>query len=403
MNNGTSGKAIVFPEAKLNNNGNTRMSLVVGYIPPTIEQSVNTEDVFVKKVEEKGSKTVVISNSTNLMATDIIFSGVYFYYKWPIDKVVSKVRNNTTKIEVKSYSSDGFLYLEDDVPVEILYEDGSFEEVSPVKIFLNEAHKRDNRFYSDNKTYQIKKYYNLLKITFSKRLLRLESNGKIVKLKSFGNIIHIDSFVSSSGSKFIESNTLVSTILDTSKLRYTSSELLDYTNLISEADTSPFIYPESVFQILDNTVYLEIFAENNSIKRKEYDLDQKIIYSDYSGVLDPITTVKVIPNGGIYYPIPVEEKVDDTRLCGQKRLERVDGENFLLWQDNTMITGVRDDQIVQFIIPEDELLEYDNLLLSVVDAEGNEVDSILLENTIITKSATPVGVKYKDRRPGVLV
>ena len=403
MNSGTSGKAIVFPEAKLNDSGNTRMSLVVGYVPPTIEQSVNTEDVFIKKIEEKGNKTVIISNSTNLMATDIIFSGVYFYYKWPTEKVVSKVRDNRTKIELKFYTSDGFLYLENDSPVEILYEDGELEETSPVKIFLNEAHKRDNKFFSDNKTYQVKKYYNLLKITFSKKLLKAESNGKIVKLRSFGNIIHIDSFVSSSGSKFIESNTLVSTILDTNRLRYTSSELLDYTNLISEGDTSPFIYPESVFKIRDDTVYLEVFTEDNSIKRKEYNLEQEITYSDYSGASSPVTTVKVISGGGIYYVIPPEEAVEDNRLCGQKRIERIDSERFSLWEENTVIPGVRDGEIVQFVIPEDELLEYNNLLLSVVDGDGNEVDSILLGNTIIAKSTSPIGVKYENRRPGVLV
>ena len=74
-----------------------------------------------------------------------------------------------------------------------------------------------------------------------------------------------------------------------------------------------------------------------------------------------------------------------------------------MYQDQTMISGTRSEEgIVQFNLNSDisRLTVSD---ISVVDEYGSTIMALVLDDTIFTKSTNRVGIKYKDRLPGILV
>lgn len=401
-NSGSTGKVMVSPMANLNAIGDGRGTVIIGTNSPKADIVGILPDVVISKVEERNGYTTIVTNSTNVIASNISIDGVYFFFKTPKAGAVRSVRSLDTKIRLRFTEDNNYIYLINDQPIEILYMDGQYESAKPVEIFLNSANELTNRYYYDGRVYSIKKYYNSIKMTFNAVGLKVAPNGKITRARLDGNIIHLDSFITGAEKLLYSQKDISNDVIN--KPKFSSSQLRSYIRIENESEVAPFIYPKNIFTIDDSTVFVKIYLEDGSIKKEMFDINGLTIFSEVTANSVFIFGIKIKnSNSKIAAVIDNTSTIQQPGYAGTERLSVQHNPNIELWQNQTMIRGVRSGQMVQFNLGTDIGL-YDELFLSVVNMSGASVlGSIIVGDTIFVKSEASVGVKYKNREPGIFV
>lgn len=402
MNNGGTGILPAYPQVSLDNfKANGLGEIIIGSNGPSVKISSEVPDVAIVKIEEKGSSTIIISNSTNILVTDIIVDGVLYFFKTPIISDIYEIVRSDTKESVRFYSDENFIYTEKDDILEISDINGEIFIIKPVEIFLNMAFKLPNIYYIDDKTYSVKKYYNNLKITFNRTNLKAFPNGKIIRVRNHSKIISFDSFMSGVDSLIISNLSIETSSL--SDFKYNDATI-DFINMTNASQIGPFIVPKNIIDIKDDVVMIEVFIESNELKSKQYGIDGDTIFSNTTVAIQPIVKLKIRPSSEVLFVVLEKQQANmNKRYCGTKRLASQYSSLASLYQDQTMISGTRSEEgIVQFNLNSDisRLTVSD---LSVVDEYGSTIMALVLDDTIFTKSTNRVGIKYKDRLPGILV
>lgn len=401
-NSGSTGKVIVSPMVNLNAIGDGRGTVIIGTNSPKADIIGDIPDVIISKIEEKNGYTTIVTNSTNIIASNISVDGTYFFFKTPKTSAVRSVRSLDTKIRLRFTEDNNYIYLINDQPIEILYMDGQYESAKPVEIFLNSANELTNRYYADGRIYLIKKYYNSIKMTFNAVGLKIAPNGKVTRARLDGNIIHLDSFIIGTEKLLYSQKETLNEIID--KPKFSSSQLKSYIKMDNESEMAPFIYPKNILTIDDNTVFVKIYLEDGSIKKEMFDINGLTIFSEVTANSVFIFGIKIKnSNSKIAAVIDNTNTIQQPAYAGIERLSVQHDPNIELWQNQTMIRGVRSGQMVQFNLGTDIGL-YAELFLSVVNMSGVSVlGSIMVGDTIFVKSEASVGVKYKNREPGIFV
>lgn len=401
-NSGSTGKVVVSPMVNLNTIGGGRGKVIIGTSSPKVDIVGNLPDVIISKVEEKNGYTTIVTNSTNVMASNMSMNGTYFFFKAPKLSAVKSVRSFDTKMRIRFMEDDNYVYLIHDQMIEILYVNGKYESAKPVEIFLNSANELANRYYSDGRTYSIKKYYNSIKMTFNATGLKIVPNGKVTRARLDGNIIHLDSFIMGTEKLLYSQKDISNDTID--KPKFSSSELKSYIKMENESEVSPFIYPKNVFTIDDNAVFIKVYLEDGLIKKETVDIDGLIINSEITVNSVFMFGIKIKnTNRKIAAVVESTKKVNQINYAGQERLDVQHTNEAELWEAQTMIRGVRSGEMVQFHLGTDVSL-YDKSVLLVVNSNGDSVtETAIVGDTIFVKSAASVGVKYKDREPGIFV
>lgn len=401
-NSGSTGKVVVSPMVNLNTIGGGRGKVIIGTSSPKVDIVGNLPDVIISKVEEKNGYTTIVTNSTNVMASNMSMNGTYFFFKAPKLSAVKSVRSFDTKMRIRFMEDDNYVYLIHDQMIEILYVNGKYESAKPVEIFLNSANELANRYYSDGRTYSIKKYYNSIKMTFNATGLKIVPNGKVTRARLDGNIIHLDSFIMGTEKLLYSQKDISNDTID--KPKFSSSELKSYIKMENESEVSPFIYPKNVFTIDDNAVFIKVYLEDGLIKKETVDIDGLIINSEITVNSVFMFGIKIKnTNRKIAAVVESTKKVNQINYAGQERLDVQHTNEAELWEAQTMIRGVRSGEMVQFHLGTDASL-YDESVLLVVNSNGDSVtETAIVGDTIFVKSAASVGVKYKDREPGIFV
>jgi hypothetical protein len=399
-NSGSTGKVVVSPMVNLNTIGGGRGKVIIGTISPKVDIVGDLPDVIISKVEQKNGYTIIVANSTNVMASNMSMNGTYFFFKAPKMSAVKSVRSFDTKMRIRFMEDDNYVYLIHDQMIEILYVNGKYESAKPVEIFLNSANELPNRYYSDGRMYSIKKYYNSIKITFNATGLKIVPNGKVTRARLDGNIIHLDSFIMGTEKLLYSQKDISNDIID--KPKFSSSELKSYIKMENESDVSPFIYPKNVLTIDDNAVFVKIYLEDGLIKKETVDIDGLIINSEITANSVFMFGIKIKnTNRKIAAVVESTKKVSQINYAGQERLGVQHTNEAAPWEAQTMIRGVRSGEMVQFYLGTDVSL-YDKSALLVVNSNGDSVtEAAIVGDTIFVKSAVSVGVKYKDRKPGI--
>lgn len=401
-NSGSTGKVMVSPMVNLNAIGDGRGTVIIGTNSPKADIIGDIPDVVISKVEERNGYTTIVTNSTNVIASNISVDGTYFFFKTPKTSAVKSVRLLDTKTRVRFTEDSNYIYLISDQSVEILYTNGRYESAKPVELFLNSANELTNRYYSDGRVYSIKKYYNSIKMTFNAVGLKIAPNGKITRARLDGNIIHLDSFITGTEKLLYYQKDISNDIIN--KPKFSSSQLRSYIRVENESEVAPFIYPKNIFTIDDSTVFVKIYLEDGSIKKEMFDINGLIIFSEVTVNSVFIFGIKIKnSNSKIAAVIDNTNTIQQPDHAGAERLSVQHNPNIELWQNQTMIRGVRSGQMVQFNLGTDIGL-YDELFLSVVNMSGVSVlGSTIVGDTIFVKSEASVGVKYKNREPGIFV
>lgn len=401
-NSGSTGKITISPMVSLNTIGGGRGRVLIGNSSPSANIVGDIPDVIISKVEEKNGQTTIVTNSTNVLASNMSLNGTYFFFKTPKTSTVKSIRSLETKMRVRFIEDSNYVYLINDQMIEILYVNGKYESVKPVEIFLNSANELSNRYYADGRTYTIKKYYNSIKMTFNATGLKIISNGKITRARLDGNIIHLDSFVFGTEKLLYSQKDVSNDIVD--KPKFSSSQLKSYIKMENESEVAPFIYPKNVFIIDNNTVLIKIYLEDGQIKKETVDIDGITINSEITVNSVFVFSIKIKNTGSkIAAVIENTKKTVPLNYAGEARLTVQHSNGSKLWENQTMIRGVRSGEIVQFCLGTD-ISFYDESALSVISGDGNSVtETVIVGDTIFVKSADSVGVKYKDRKPGIFV
>jgi hypothetical protein len=401
MNSGRTSILQVYPETSLDFVGaNGKGEILRGSNGPSVQISSDIGEVSIVKIEEKVGSTIVVANSTNILVTDIIIDGVCYYFKTPIVNNFESAIDAKTKNTILTHLDNNFIYTQTDDPIEIITTSGEIKLVKPVEVFLNSAFKLSNKYYIDSKTYSVKKYYNNLKIIFNAINLKITTGDKLIRIRNHSNIIHVDSFFTMSNSLIISNLSLLTT--DPLGLRY-SCDTIDMVNMIESASVGPFILPKNIIQIRENIVMIEVFVDSNEVKTKQYDINGDILFSD-SNLASPDLRLKIRNSSDIMFAVVDKKtKIINKRYCGSKRANSQHSSLSTLYENQTMINGTRqDDNIVQFNIA----LDSSRLTISdisVVDIAGNAIPSIIVDDTIFAKGSVEMGVKYKDRLPGIFI
>lgn len=401
-NSGSTGKIIVSPMVNLNAIGDGRGTVIIGTNSPKADIIGDIPDVVISKIEEKNGYTTIVTNSTNIIASNISVDGTYFFFKTPKTSPVKSVRLLDTKTRVRFTEDSNYIYLISDQSVEVLYTNGRYESAKPVELFLNSANELTNRYYADGRIYSIKKYYNSIKMTFNAVGLKIAPNGKVTRARLDGNIIHLDSFIIGTEKLLHSQKDILNEVID--KPKFSSSQLKSYIRVENESEVAPFIYPKNIFTIDDSTVFVKIHLEDGSIKKEMFDINGLIIFSEVTVNSVFIFGIKIKnSNSKIAAVIDNTNTIQQPDYAGAERLSVQHNPNIELWQNQTMIRGVRSGQMVQFNLGTD-IGVYDELFLSVVDMNGaNILGATIVGDTIFVKSEASVGVKYKSREPGIFV
>lgn len=401
-NSGSTGKMIVSPMVNLNIVGGGRGKIIIGTSSPKANIVGDIPDVIISKIEEKNGQTTIVTNSTNVLASNMSLNGTYFFFKAPKTSAVKSIRLFETKMRIRFIEDSDYVYVVNDQMIEILYTNGKYESVKPVEVFLNSANELSNRYYSDGRTYTIKKYYNSIKMTFNAIGLKIIPNGKVTRARLDGNIIHLDSFVFGTEKLLYSQKNVSNDIID--KPKFSSSQLKSYIKMENESEVAPFIYPKNVFIIDDNAVLIKVYLENGEIKKETIDIDGLIINSEITANSVFMFSIKIKnTNRRIAAVVENTKKTVTLNYAGEARLAVQHSDESELWENQTMIRGVRSGEMVQFYLGTD-ISFYDESDLSVISNDGNSVtETVIVGDTIFVKSAASVGVKYKDREPGIFV
>jgi len=400
MSNGMSSAKIV-PSVNLNSMESIKQSIIVGSLGPAISISSNIPNGAISKITRGKNSTSVISNTTNLLVTDIIVDGVSYFYKTPKDKPVKVIRDSISKIRVGYHEDDNYIYTETDNLIEILHEDNTYSEDRPVEIFLNEAYKQSNRYYLDNKTYSVKTYYSLLKVTYNSPNVSITTNGLALRVRNISNIIHVDSFSFNNSRLIISSR--VESPTDNGEISYSNSELRNLFNVTNDTRTAPFLPLRNIIEIKEKVVLVKLYLLDNSIQSLQYSINGELLHDDTTPGSQFISNIKVKPNADIVYAVIDKYKpFVDPLYCGETLLSTSLESRNKLYNNQTYLYGLRNDNIVSFDISDDILLA-NSILLSAVDEDNNTIDSVILEGVIYCKSNSRVGIKYDDRMPGIYI
>lgn len=401
-NSGSTGKIIVSPMVNLNAIGDGRGTVIIGTNSPKADIIGDIPDVVISKIEEKNGYTTIVTNSTNIIASNISVDGTYFFFKTPKTSPVKSVRLLDTKTRVRFTEDSNYIYLISDQSVEVLYTNGRYESAKPVELFLNSANELTNRYYADGRIYSIKKYYNSIKMTFNAVGLKIAPNGKVTRARLDGNIIHLDSFIIGTEKLLHSQKDILNEVID--KPKFSSSQLKSYIRMDNESEMAPFIYPKNVFTIDDETVFVKVYIEDGLIKREMFNIDGLVILSESTVNSVFIFGIKIKnSNNKIAAVINNPKTIEQPSYAGMERLSIQHNPSVGLWQNQTMILGTRSGQMVQFNLGTD-IGVYDESFLSVVDMNGaNILGATIVGDTIFVKSEASVGVKYKSREPGIFV
>lgn len=401
-NNGSTGRIMVSPMVNLNAIGDGRGTVIIGTNSPKADIIGDIPDVVISKIEEKNGYTTIVTNSTNIIASNISVDGTYFFFKTPKTSAVKSVRLLDTKTRVRFTEDSNYIYLISDQSVEVLYTNGRYESAKPVELFLNSANELTNRYYADGRIYSIKKYYNSIKMTFNAVGLKIAPNGKVTRARLDGNTIHLDSFIIGTEKLLYSQKDILNEIID--KPKFSSSQLKSYIKMDNESEMAPFIYPKNVFTIDDETVFVKVYIEDGLIKKEMFNIDGLVIFSESTVNSVFIFGIKIKnSNSKIAAVINNAKTIEQPSYAGTERLSVQHNPSVGLWQNQTMILGTRSGQMVQFNLGTD-IGVYDESFLSVVDMNGaNILGATIVGDTIFVKSEVSVGVKYKSREPGIFV
>lgn len=401
-NTGTTGKIMVSPMVNLNAIGDGRGTVIIGTNSPKADIIGDIPDAVISKIEEKNGYTTILTNSTNIIASNINVDGTYFFFKTPKTSNVKSVRLLDTKTRVRFTEDSNYIYLISDQSIEILYTNGKYESAKPVELFLNSANELTNRYYTDGRIYSIKKYYNSIKMTFNAVGLKIAPNGKVTRARLDGNIIHLDSFIIGTEKLLYSQKDISNEIID--KPKFSSSQLKSYIRMDNESEMAPFIYPKNVFTIEDEAVFVKVYIEDGSIKKETFNIDGLVILSESTANSVFMFGIKIKnSNSKIAVAIDNTGVIEQPGYAGTERLSVQHNPSVGLWQNQTMILGTRSGQMVQFNLGTD-IEVYDKSVLSIVDINGaNILGATIVGDTIFAKSEVAIGVKYKNREPGIFV
>lgn len=405
MSNGSSTMVKVYPEILFPLSDDSSMfEVIIGSSGPTVTVIGKKDLVSITSNEATSNKTVIVTNSTNVLATDIIANGILFFYKIPlVNSVPIKVTDIITGRNIAFYYDSDYVYTIDDAIVEVEMESGDTILDKPVEIFLNDSMKMNNKYYKDNKTYTLKSYYNNLKMIFNRGNLNIVPGKSTVRVRNFSNIIHLDSFSKKTVKFIFNERDLLSSV--SGRNYYSSADINNFFDMNPNDVSPPFLIPKNIVEIFGNVVMIEIYGLNNQLYSIQFDIDGQILYQNVIAGCELITKVKVkrvgdqIVAGAFVKAIEEVEK----RFCGSERLKTKHEGCYLPHNiGQVFIDGVRDGDSVQFDIQNDILL-YNTSNLSVRNEDNALVQSVIVDGIIYAKSTSKIGISYNNIRPGILI